>query len=100
MTILVELVDIRRFATLDELASYLGLAPGTHSSGATETTTGMSHQGNSHVRYLLIEAAWIAARHDPALLKTFTELTRRMPKTKAIVRIAHKLLNRPAKAGY
>ena len=43
---------------------------------------------------MLIESAWIAIRNDPALMLAFQELTKRMKATKAIVRIARKLLNR------
>ena len=43
---------------------------------------------------MMIEAAWIAARRDPSMLKAFNELTKRMTKSQAIIRIARKLLNR------
>ncbi len=42
MIFLTELVDIHRFKTLDHLPSYAGLAPGEHSSGEREVTTGIS----------------------------------------------------------
>jgi hypothetical protein len=42
----------------------------------------------------LIESSWVAVRKDPALLMTFNMLSKKMPKTNAIVRIARKLLNR------
>jgi len=94
MTLLTELVDIGRFATSDQLASYVGLAPGSHSSGEADVETGLSHRRNPFLRFVLIESAWIAARHDPALLKAFETLAKRMAKQQAIVRIARKLLNR------
>ncbi len=37
---------------------------------------------------------WIAVRQDPALLMAFERLTKKMPKTRAIIHIARKLLNR------
>ena len=94
MTLLTELCDIDRFKTLDKLCSYVGLVPNTHSSGETERRTGMTGRRNIQLRWILIESAWIAVRKDPALLMSFNELCRHMPKTKAIVRIARKLLNR------
>jgi hypothetical protein len=36
----------------------------------------------------------MAVRKDPALMMAFNELCKKMTKTKAIVRIARKLLNR------
>lgn len=94
MTFLTELVTLDRFQTLDQLASYVGLIPGEHSSGEHEITTGITRRQNAILRSSLIESAWIAARKDPALLLAFTTLAKRMPKNQAIIRIARKLLNR------
>jgi transposase len=94
MIFLTELVDIHRFDSLDHLAKYVGLVPGEHSSSDQEIKTGISRRRNPFLRGVLIECAWIAARKDPALLLAFTKLSKRMPKNDAIIRIAHKLLNR------
>jgi len=94
MIFVVEVVDIDRFDTLDELASYVGLIPGERSSGESQLFTGITHRRNAALRHMIIECAWVAQREDPALLHAFTQLSSRMPKTQAIVRIARKLLNR------
>jgi transposase len=94
MVILTELVDIGRFKTLDQLASYLALIPGERSSGDWESHTGLIRRGHLYLRYLLIECAWVAVRKDPALMMAYTDLSRRMSGQKAIIRIARKLLNR------
>ena len=94
MILLTELIDINRFRNLDHLASYVGLIPGEDSSGEQERTTGISRRRNAHLRSLLIECSWVAVRKDPALLMSFNNLMKRMPKNRAIVRIARKLLNR------
>lgn len=94
MILLTELIDVQRFHSLDNLASYCGLVPGESSTGEEETITGITHRRNALLRMLLIESAWVAVRKDPALLACFTTLSKRMPKNLAIVRIAHKLLNR------
>ncbi len=94
MTLLTELYDINRFKTLDKLCSYVGLIPNTDSSGETDRKTGMTNRRNAQLRGILIEGAWIAARKDPALMMAFNELCKHMTKTKAIVRIARKFLNR------
>ncbi len=94
MILLTEIIDINRFKSLDHLASYVGLIPGEDSSGEQERTTGISRRRNAHLRALLIECSWVAVRKDPALLMSFNQLTKRMPKNRAIVRIARKLLNR------
>jgi transposase len=94
MTLLTELYDINRFKTLDKLCSYVGLIPNTDSSGETDHKTGMTGRRNALLRFILIESAWTAVRKDPALMMAFNELCKHMTKTKAIVRIARKLLNR------
>jgi len=43
---------------------------------------------------MLIESAWIAIRHDPALMMKYGELIKRMDPNKAIVNIAKRLLSR------
>ncbi len=94
MVLLTEMVDINRFKGLDHLANFVGLVPGEDSSGEQERNTGISRRRNAYLRALLIECSWIAVRKDPALLMAFGKLTQRMPKNRAIVRIARKLLNR------
>jgi transposase len=94
MVILTEIVDVNRFRNLDHLASYVGLVPGEDSSGDTERTTGISWRRNPYLRNILIESSWTAVRKDPALLMSFSKLSKRMPKNWAIVRIARKLLSR------
>lgn len=93
-TLYCEIIDIRRFKRIEELASYVGLIPSTYSSGDTERSYGIIARGNRYLRSILIESAWIAVRKDPALLMKFNELTKRMPKSRAIVSIAKKLLKR------
>jgi len=93
-TLYAELVDINRFSNLDHLASYVGLVPSTQSSDTTITVGGVTHRHCKHLRSALIESAWVAIRHDEALFCAFNELTKRMKKTDAILRIAKKVLNR------
>ncbi|MEW6508208.1 MAG: IS110 family transposase [Bacteroidota bacterium] len=94
MHILVEIIDINRFKNLDELASYIGLSPREHSSGEKIITGKMTKRGKSYLRYLLIEASWIAIRKDPALMMAYTDYKKKMIAQKAIIKIARKLLNR------
>ena len=66
MTILAELHDFRRFESPRQLMSYLGLTPSEHSSSGEAKRGGITKTGNSHVRRVLIEAAW-HCRHRPAV---------------------------------
>jgi len=89
-----ELMDMGRFPNLDHLASYIGLVPSIYSSDTREKNRGLTKRRNRYLRYLIIEAAWVAVRKDPVLLYKFNELSRRMKKQDAIIRIAKKLLSR------
>lgn len=94
MRLLTELETLNRFSDFDKLCSYVGLVPSTNSSGETEIVSGISPRKNSHLRGALIESAWIAIRHDPALLHSYQNLCKRIPGNRAIIRIAKKLLRR------
>ncbi|HYC83669.1 MAG TPA: IS110 family transposase [Chryseosolibacter sp.] len=94
MTFLVEIGDTTRFNKLDELCNYIGLVPKMHSSGDRTFTGKMMNRGKKILKIMLIEASWIAVRHDPALMAKFNEMSLVMQKNKAIIRIARKLLSR------
>ena len=55
---------------------------------------GLTHRGHHKLRETLIEASWVAVRLDPAMTMAFNGYTKRMLKTKAIIKIARKMLNR------
>jgi len=94
MTLAAEIMDMGRFKTLEKLASYVGLVPSVQSSDETEINLGISQRRNKYLRSMLVEAAWIAVKKDPALTMKFNQLSRRMNRNKAIVRIAKILLSR------
>jgi len=94
ITIYSEIIDMQRFANFDLLKSFVGLAPQTQSSDQTRIEHGLSERHNRHLRYVIVEAAWVAIRKDPALLEAYTQLLRRMKAQQAIIRIAVKLLGR------
>ncbi len=89
-----EIIDIKRFGRLDELAAYVGFSPAVYFSGEKEITLGLSKQKNKYIRNYLIEASWIAIRRDLALQMAYGKLCKRMPGNKAIIRISKKILNR------
>jgi transposase len=94
MSLYTEIIDINRFPKFEHLCSFVGLVPSTYSTGETEYSRGISFRHNKFLRPLLIEAAWTAVKKDPALTLRFNELIKKMPKQKAIIRIAKKLLRR------
>ncbi|HEY9167065.1 MAG TPA: IS110 family transposase [Candidatus Kryptonia bacterium] len=94
MTVLTEIVDINRFETRFKLRAYFGIVPGQHSTGDDETVTGLTPMRNAMLRNIIVEGSWIAVRKDPALTIAFTQLTKRMKKDEAIIRIARKMIDR------
>lgn len=94
MTFLTQIGDIRRFSRLDDLCNYVGLVPRMQGSGDKMQAGKMTRRGRKELKIMLIEASWEAVRKDPALMLKFNELTKRMNKNKAIIRIARKILSR------
>lgn len=94
ITLYTELMDIKRFGKFDKLSAFIGLVPDTNSSGETEIDTGLSIRQQKYLRSLLIEAAWKSIKEDPAITMAFGNLTKRMTKQRAIIRIVKKLLSR------
>ena len=63
-----EVGDYRRFASARQLMAYLGLVPSEHSSGESRRQGRITRTGNTHVRRILVEAAW-SYRYRPRLTK-------------------------------
>ena len=82
---------ITRFPRSKKIASYLGLNPSEDSSGQRRRTGAISKQGNTMVRWLLIEAVYPAVRKDLALRQDYQRLKFRRGHAVAKVAIARKL---------
>lgn len=91
---LLEIGDVSRFESFDQLNNYIGFYPGSDDSGDTQKSTGITMRKHNHLRSAFVEAAWVAIKIDPALGDAYRKLTRRMDGNKAIIRIARKLLRR------
>jgi len=82
---------VHRFHRSRSVVSYLGLNPGESSSGERQRLGHISKQGNRMMRWLLVQAAWIAARKDPELARVFKRLAFRRGGKIAVVAVARKL---------
>jgi transposase len=80
-----------RFRGGKQVGSYLGLIPCENSSGGRQRLGHISKQGNSLLRYLLVEAANIAARDDADWKRRYLHLAMRREKRIAKVAMARKL---------
>ena len=94
VTVAVEVGSFSRFARAKELMGYSGAVPSEASSGGTTKRGAITKTGNSHLRRVLVEAAW-AYRSKPNL---FPALRKRQEgqseEVKAIAWKAQHRLNR------
>jgi transposase len=87
----------RRFNNRREVGACTGLVPQPYDSGESRVDQGISKQGNRRVRALVIEAAWMWLRHQPAsaLSRWFAQRTTgasKRGKRIAIVAVARRLV--------
>jgi len=82
---------VERFPNSRKLISYLGLNPREHSSGGRQRLGAISKQGNSMMRWLLVEAAQTAAWRDPELRRAYQRLKFRRVSGVAKVAVARRL---------
>ena len=94
ITLFTEIISMDRFSNADQLKAYFGLVPSSGDSGEKTPEKGMTARKNGFLRHLIIEAAWVAVRKDPAMLAAYNALRSRMKTQDAIIRIAVKLLRR------
>jgi len=98
VTVLGKSGDPANLANVRELGAFIGLTAGEHSTGDTVRRSGITHFGDPYLRFLMIEAAWIAIRKDTELYQFYHRIRKRHnPKyasQKAIVAVARKLTHR------
>ena len=92
MTALAAIGDITRFPSAKHLVGYAGLGASVHASGKTHRTGRITKQGRRELRWVLVQAAWIAVNTHPHWKEQYQRLARRKPANKATVAIARKLL--------
>jgi transposase len=89
-------VYYRQFANRRQVASFIGLAPSPYDSGESRHSQGISKAGNSLVRAVMIQTAWMWLKHQPqsALSQWFHQRTEGQSKRMRcvmIVALARKL---------
>ena len=93
-TLLAELGDVKRFKNAQQVSRYLGMVPVERSSGGKQRFGRISKEGNSLVRWLLIQDAWQAIHKSAALRNVYLRISMRRGrygKQIAIVAVARKL---------
>ena len=94
LVLLSEIVNITRFANAEQLAAYVGMIPMCHSTGEHEGVGDITVRKHAILRSNIIEAAWVAIRQDEAMQLCYLNNCKRMVPSKAIVKVARKLVNR------
>jgi transposase len=92
MMLLAEIGDIGRFADKEALCSYAGLVPRVRESAGKAARSGITRQGSSWMRWIMVEAAQVASRSSPAAKRYYERLSRKKHKHVARVALARKLL--------
>lgn len=83
--------SIARFDAPGCLAAYFGLVPSVHQSAEHTYHGRITKQGNTNARWLLTQAAQVAARHPGPLGLQFARLARRKSRNVAVTALARKL---------
>ena len=94
LAMVLTLGPVERFGSAKQVGSYFGLIPSEDSSGGRQRLGQISKQGNSFLRFLLVEAGQTAARYDPQLKRFYKRLATRKNRSVAKVAVARKLATR------
>jgi transposase len=86
--------DPSRFATANQMASYIGMIPCEHTSGKRQRLGKLTKEGNSLLRYLWTEATLHAVRKDPELKRFYRRKLVQKGMGKARIAAARKLVIR------
>lgn len=89
-----EIMDMKRYPTLDAVCNDVGIVPDTEDSGDTKKEKGITHRCNHYLREAIVESSWSIIRKDPAMLMKYKQYCQRMAENKAIIKIAKHLLSR------
>ena len=85
-------VDMNRFPTAQQLASWAALCPGNHES-AGKPKSGRTRDGNKWLRRSLCQAAWAVTRKKNCYLSAqFKRLAARRGVKRAVMAVAHTML--------
>lgn len=90
-TCLAAIGDVSRFSSGKKLAAYLGLNPSTRQSGPHCYHGPITKQGNTHARWLLVQAAQHLGQYRGPLGHTFRKIAKRKNRKVAVVACARKL---------
>jgi transposase len=92
LLLIYEIGDITRFSNPKKLVSWVGLAPSLYQSGNRSRMGRITKQGNSRIRWYLMEASIMATRYDPKMKTFYERIQKKKGSQKARVAVARKML--------
>jgi transposase len=90
--IMSEIGDIKRFPSAKKLCNYAGIIPSQSQSADRDRRGSITKQGSKNLRWILVQGTHVAVSIPGKLQKYYYKLARRMPKGKAIIAVARKML--------
>lgn len=87
ITLIVEVMDFKRFERAPSFMGFTGMTSSEYSSGSKVRRLSITKAGNSHVRRVLVEAAWHYRHQSPSAM---TIRERRKDCPSAVLQIARK----------
>jgi transposase len=90
--VLAELGSWSRFRSAKKVCAYSGLAPARRESAGKAKDLGISKQGSSLLRWIMVQAAWRAVRVSLKWQAVYEQTRKRRGTRKAIVAVARRLL--------
>ena len=94
VTIIAEIVNIKRFSSADKFVAYIGICPNHKRSGSSVDTAGkISKRGSKYLRHAIYMIAEFARRHNPVLKHFFEKIKNGYKKRHklAVVAVANKV---------
>ena len=90
--VLAELGQVSRFRSAKKMCAYSGLVPARRESAGKAKDLGISKQGSSFLRWVMVQAAWQAIRVSLKWQAVYEAIRQRRGNRKAIVAVARRLL--------
>lgn len=90
--IMSEIGDIKRFPSAKKLCNYAGIIPSQSQSAGTDRRGRITKQGSRNLRWILVQCAHVTVQIPGKFQKYYYKLSRKKPKSKAVVAVARKML--------
>lgn len=87
-----EIGDVKRFSSPKKLCNYAGIIPSQSQSGEKDYKGRITKQGSRNLRWILVQCAHVSITKPGKLQKYYYKLSRKKPKSKAMIAIARKML--------